>query len=229
MTSSTPTKNTNAFFLQAGVSFAVALLTMIFAIFYLPVDPWIRAFLGLGTMFLTTSSFTLAKCVRDAQEDSYVVSPHRPGPRRPDPLRARPLQVGLLKQTKAPSRVTGRGPSSCVSSGLYLSSALVSPSTRRATISCWICWVPSKMSRILESRRPLLQQLALAVAEGAGQLDAAQRDVGADAAGLGLGHRGLAASWACGCRPSTPPAGSAGTPPPSRPRAGGTSPRPPTG
>ena len=34
----------------------------------------------------------------------------------------------------------------------YFSSALLSPSTRRATISCWICWVPSKMSRILESR-----------------------------------------------------------------------------
>ena len=74
MSNAPATKNTNAFFLQAGVSFAVALLTMIFAIFYLPVDPWIRAFLGLGTMFLTTSSFTLAKCVRDAQEDSYVVS-----------------------------------------------------------------------------------------------------------------------------------------------------------
>ena len=74
MSTPTHTKNTNAFFMQAGVSFAVALLTMIFAIFYLPVDPWIRAFLGLGTMFLTTSSFTLAKCVRDAQEDQYVVS-----------------------------------------------------------------------------------------------------------------------------------------------------------
>ena len=73
---STPTqpKNTSAFFLQAGISFAVALLTMIFAVFYLPVDPWIRAFLGLGTMFLTTSSFTLAKCVRDAQENQYVVT-----------------------------------------------------------------------------------------------------------------------------------------------------------
>ena len=73
---STPnqSRNTNAFFLQAGISFAVALLTMIFAIFYLPVDPWIRAFLGLGTMFLTTSSFTLAKCVRDAQDDNYVVT-----------------------------------------------------------------------------------------------------------------------------------------------------------
>ncbi len=66
--------NTNAFFLQAGVSFAVALLTMIVAVLYLPVDPWIRAFLGLGTLFLTTSSFTLAKCVRDAQENQYVVA-----------------------------------------------------------------------------------------------------------------------------------------------------------
>ena len=74
MSTPNPTKNTNAFFLQAGLSFGVALLTMIFAICYLPVDPWIRAFLGLGTMFLTTSSFTLAKCVRDAQENQYVVS-----------------------------------------------------------------------------------------------------------------------------------------------------------
>ncbi len=65
-------RNTNAFYLQAGISFAVALLTMIFAVFYLPVDPWIRAFLGLGTLFLTTSAFTLAKCVRDAQENQSV-------------------------------------------------------------------------------------------------------------------------------------------------------------
>ena len=70
-TTSTP-KNTNAFFLQAGISFVVALLTMIFAVFYLPVDPWIRAFLGLGIMYLTTSSFTLAKCLRDTQENQTV-------------------------------------------------------------------------------------------------------------------------------------------------------------
>ncbi|WP_193606955.1 YiaA/YiaB family inner membrane protein [Nocardioides lijunqiniae] len=67
-------KNTNAFFAQAAISFGIALLTMILAILYLPVDPWIRAFLGLGTMFLTTSCFTLAKCVRDSQESQYVVS-----------------------------------------------------------------------------------------------------------------------------------------------------------
>jgi hypothetical protein len=71
---STPnsSKNTNAFFLQAGISFGVALLTMVVAVVYLPVDPWIRAFLALGVMYLTTSSFTLAKCVRDAQENQSV-------------------------------------------------------------------------------------------------------------------------------------------------------------
>jgi hypothetical protein len=72
MSNPTPSKNTNAFYAQAGVSFAIALLTMVFAVIYLPVDPWMRAFLGLGVMYLTTSAFTLAKCVRDAQENQAV-------------------------------------------------------------------------------------------------------------------------------------------------------------
>ena len=72
MTTPSTSKNTSAFFLQAGISFGVALLTMIFSVIYLPVDPWIRAFFGLGIMYLTTSTFTLAKCVRDAQENQSV-------------------------------------------------------------------------------------------------------------------------------------------------------------
>ncbi len=67
-------RNTAAFFAQAGISFAIALLAMLFAVLYLPVDPWVRAFLGLGTLYLTTSSFTLAKCIRDAQESQSVVT-----------------------------------------------------------------------------------------------------------------------------------------------------------
>ena len=67
-------RNTAAFFAQAGISFAIALLAMLFAVLYLPVDPWVRAFLGLGTLYLTTSSFTLAKCIRDAQETQSVVT-----------------------------------------------------------------------------------------------------------------------------------------------------------
>lgn len=74
MTTPKQTKNTTAFFAQAGISFAVALVAMLFAILYLPVDPWTRAFFGITTLFLTTSAFTLAKCIRDAQDDQYVVT-----------------------------------------------------------------------------------------------------------------------------------------------------------
>lgn len=67
------TRNTNAFYAQAALSFGVALLALVLAVLYLPVDPWVRAFLALGTLYLTTSTFTLAKCVRDAQESQTVV------------------------------------------------------------------------------------------------------------------------------------------------------------
>lgn len=66
-------KNTSAFYMQAAISFGVSLFAMMAAIYYLPADPWVKAFLAIGTLFLVTSSFTLAKCVRDAQEDQMVV------------------------------------------------------------------------------------------------------------------------------------------------------------
>lgn len=68
------TKNTTAFYAQSAIAFGIALVTLLVAIVYLPGDPWPKAFLGLATVFLTTSSFTLAKCVRDSQESQYVVS-----------------------------------------------------------------------------------------------------------------------------------------------------------
>jgi hypothetical protein len=74
MDTPTPTKNTTAFYAQAAVSFGIALVTMLIAIYYLDGDPWPKAFLVLGTFFLTTSSFTLAKVVRDQQENQYVVT-----------------------------------------------------------------------------------------------------------------------------------------------------------
>lgn len=73
-TTAPTTKNTTAFFAQSAIAFGIALLTMLLAIFYLPSEPWPKAFLCLGTLFLTTSSFTLAKCVRDAQETQYLAS-----------------------------------------------------------------------------------------------------------------------------------------------------------
>ena len=67
-----PSRNTTAFFAQAAISFGVAAVAVGIGITYLPVDRWIRGFLAIGALFLVSSSFTLAKCVRDHQESSQA-------------------------------------------------------------------------------------------------------------------------------------------------------------
>ncbi|UMG94240.1 YiaA/YiaB family inner membrane protein [Nocardioides sp. TF02-7] len=62
-------KTTYAFYVQAAISFGAALLFVVGGIYFLPVDGWIRSFLCLGALYLVTSTFTLAKCVRDQQEE----------------------------------------------------------------------------------------------------------------------------------------------------------------
>ncbi|ONI72736.1 hypothetical protein ALI144C_42780 [Actinosynnema sp. ALI-1.44] len=65
-------KNTAAFYAQAVASFVLALVAVTVGIIVLPVDPWMRGFLSLGLLYTVTSAFTLAKCIRDRQEDSSV-------------------------------------------------------------------------------------------------------------------------------------------------------------
>lgn len=47
---------------------------VIVAIAWLPASGWVRAFFALGVLYLTTSAFNLAKCIRDRQEASSVTS-----------------------------------------------------------------------------------------------------------------------------------------------------------
>ena len=72
--SGTTSPTTTAFFVQAALSFGLALAAVTGGIVYLPVDGWVRGFLALGMLYLVTSTFTLAKCVRDRQEETSVVS-----------------------------------------------------------------------------------------------------------------------------------------------------------
>ncbi len=69
----TTAKNTTAFAAQAAISFGASLFAMLVAIYFMDTDPWIKGFLALGTLYLTTSTFTLAKVVRDMQEDNTVI------------------------------------------------------------------------------------------------------------------------------------------------------------
>jgi hypothetical protein len=67
-------RTTTAFYVQAAISFGVSLAVTIVAIGYLADSRWVRAFLGLGLLYVVTSSFTLAKCVRDRQEEVAIIS-----------------------------------------------------------------------------------------------------------------------------------------------------------
>ncbi|WP_067831421.1 YiaA/YiaB family inner membrane protein [Actinomadura kijaniata] len=71
-------KGTTAFYLQSILSFAISLSAVAAGIVLLPAPEWVRAFLGLGVLYVTTSTFTLAKCVRDRQEASAVATPALP-------------------------------------------------------------------------------------------------------------------------------------------------------
>ena len=61
-------RDTAAWIFQVWASFALATVTTATGILYLPVDPWLRAFLGMGMVFSVGSAFTLAKTLRDNHE-----------------------------------------------------------------------------------------------------------------------------------------------------------------
>lgn len=74
MTNPIQQQTTGAYYAQAVVAFGLALGAVALGIVYLPVGAWVRAFLAIGVLYLVTSAFTLAKCVRDRQEVGQVVS-----------------------------------------------------------------------------------------------------------------------------------------------------------
>jgi hypothetical protein len=67
-------KDTTAWIFQTWASFVLAFGTMLVGIYYLPVDPWIRGFMVMGTIFTVASSFTLAKTIRDNHEASKLIN-----------------------------------------------------------------------------------------------------------------------------------------------------------
>jgi hypothetical protein len=72
MTLNHPSKNTAAYFLQAAIAFGVSLLGVLGGILFLPLDMWQRLFLAMTVLFLVTSSFTLAKVIRDQEEAATI-------------------------------------------------------------------------------------------------------------------------------------------------------------
>src|SRR5688500_3907857 len=76
MTSATPahTPTTAAFYVQAVLSCGLSLTAVGIGVVFLPVNGWVRAFLGIAMLYTVTSACTLAKVLRDRQGDPYSTS-----------------------------------------------------------------------------------------------------------------------------------------------------------
>ncbi|MGK8487554.1 YiaA/YiaB family inner membrane protein [Nocardia asiatica] len=71
-TSTARTKATSPYVAQAAIAFGISFAGAGIGIYALPLDIWQRGFLGMSMLFLVTSTFTLAKVVRDQHEAATI-------------------------------------------------------------------------------------------------------------------------------------------------------------
>lgn len=75
MTNNVPlNSDTPAWRFQTWAAFVLALASTSIGIWWLPVGPWEKAFLGIGVWFTVSSSFALAKSERDRHESQKLSS-----------------------------------------------------------------------------------------------------------------------------------------------------------
>jgi len=67
-------KDTTAWIIQVWLSFTLSLSATSIGIFYLPVDGWVKGYMGMGLLFSIGSTFTLAKTVRDNHEAAKLTA-----------------------------------------------------------------------------------------------------------------------------------------------------------
>ena len=56
------------------VQFGAAVLALVIGLWYLPVEPWVVAYLGMGNLLLLSATVTLTKTMRDLHEGGRLVS-----------------------------------------------------------------------------------------------------------------------------------------------------------
>ncbi|MFT3707807.1 MAG: YiaA/YiaB family inner membrane protein [Archangium sp.] len=57
---------------QTWIAFVAAVGVTMMGIWFLPVDGWVKAFMGMGLLFTVGSTFSLAKTVRDQHESESL-------------------------------------------------------------------------------------------------------------------------------------------------------------
>jgi len=55
-------------------SFAMAVLMFVGGLYFLQMDPWVKAYFGMGAVLLIQACFTLAKTLRDVHEGQKFIN-----------------------------------------------------------------------------------------------------------------------------------------------------------
>lgn len=67
-------ENSQGWMAFVWLSFGISLSSMCLGIYHLPVEFWIKGYMGMGLMFSVGSCFTLAKTVRDNHEARKLIN-----------------------------------------------------------------------------------------------------------------------------------------------------------
>lgn len=71
---SAPQSHSSAWIAQTWISFIVSGFAMSVGVLNLPVDNWMKGYLGMGYLFSVGSTISLSKTVRDIHESNKVIS-----------------------------------------------------------------------------------------------------------------------------------------------------------
>jgi hypothetical protein len=66
-------RTTASYYFQTIASFVISCGATLYGVAHLSVDVWVRSFLCLGMLYSITSAITLAKVIRDRQEESQLI------------------------------------------------------------------------------------------------------------------------------------------------------------
>jgi hypothetical protein len=66
--------HTSAWVIQTWVSFIVSVGATAIGIFYLPVDAWVKGYMGMGVAFSVGSTISLTKTQRDLHESKRITA-----------------------------------------------------------------------------------------------------------------------------------------------------------
>lgn len=67
-------QNSSSFYFLAWASFTLAGVGSLLGIYFLPVDFWIKGYIGMAYLFTLTTSFVLAKTIRDKHESTQFMN-----------------------------------------------------------------------------------------------------------------------------------------------------------